>query len=138
MQRHIKSQSDGDYQQVVAPGTMKFLDFARLRLPGGGRHSGSTGTREAVLDVFSGSARVSVDSLNGQQEFPHVGDRAAVFGGPPVMVYIPPQCRYEISATSPVFDSGIFSAPSKAGTPQVATLPALLQGTAVIAREVGR
>src|SRR2546429_4099291 len=132
MQRHIKSRPDGDYQEVVPPGTMKFLDFARLRLSDGRKYSGSTGTREAVLDVFSGSAGISIKGSNGKQEFTRVGSRADVFAGPPVMVYIPPHSSYEVSANSPALDAGIFSAPSNAAAP-----PVLLEGAQVTAREVG-
>ena len=132
MQRHIKSRPDGDYQEVVPPGTMKFLDFARLRLSDGRKYSGSTGTREAVLDVFSGSAGISIKGSNGKQEFTRVGGRADVFAGPPVMVYIPPHSSYEVSANSPALDAGIFSAPSNAAAP-----PVLLEGAQVTAREVG-
>jgi 5-deoxy-glucuronate isomerase len=62
-----------------------------------------------------------------------VGTRADVFSGPPVMVYVPPQCRYEVKALSGALDLGIFSAPSNAVAP-----PALLEGPKVVAREIGR
>lgn len=134
MDRLIKSKSDGQYQQVVRPGTMRFLDFARLRLAAGGRHTGTTGTREFVLDFFSGTATVTVTNSDGdKQVFPHAGGRADVFSGPPVMLYVPPQSTYEIVAAPPAMDVGIFSAPSKAKAP-----PTLVEGAAVVAREVGR
>jgi 5-deoxy-glucuronate isomerase len=132
MQRHIKFRADGNYQQIVAPGTMRFLDFARLELPSGQKYSGHTGPREAVVDVFSGAASIKIEAPNGAQEYGEVGGRADVFSGPPAMVYIPPQSKYEIAASSSAFDAGIFSAPSKA-----ASVPALLEGPGVIAREVG-
>jgi 5-deoxy-glucuronate isomerase len=132
MQRHIKSRADGKYQQIVAPGTMRYLDFARLQLSTGSSYAGSTGTREAVLDIFSGTAAITIESPQGQREFA-AGRRPDVFSGPPVMVYVPPQSRYEISATSASFDAGIFSAPSTA-----AAAPAVLEGPAVTAREVGQ
>ena len=56
MERHIKARADGKHQQIVAPGVMKFLDFARVQLKNGETHSGKTGDREYVLDIFSGTA----------------------------------------------------------------------------------
>src|SRR5207248_2432777 len=82
MERHIKSRPDGNYQEIVRPGTLRFLDFAR----------------------------------------------------PPVMLYIPAQSTYEIVAQSDGLDVGIFSAPSNA----TMASPALLEGAAVVARQIGR
>src|SRR5439155_14038766 len=161
MERHIKSRPDGNYQEIVRPGTLRFLDFARLRLNKGEKHAGATAARECVLDIFSGTASVSVerseparseakgspDSARGSarqttrtdaaakgQHFPRVGGRADVFSGPPVMLYIPAQSTYEIVAQSDGFDVGIFSAPSNA----TKASPALLEGAAVVARQIGR
>ncbi|HLY59295.1 MAG TPA: 5-deoxy-glucuronate isomerase [Terriglobia bacterium] len=134
MERLIKSKHNGNYQEIVRPGTMRFLDFGRLQLPKGERFSGATGTREAVLDVFSGSATISISSSDGsKQSFKNVGGRSDVFSAPPVMVYIPPQTSYEIVAESGALDAGLFSAPS-----QCAAQPALLQGSSVVANNVGR
>jgi 5-deoxy-glucuronate isomerase len=133
MQRHIKAHSNGKVRQVVPPGTMRFLDFARLTLAGNDKHSGRTGGRECVLDVFAGAARVAVESGGSRQVFEHVGGRADVFSGPPAMVYIPPNSSYEITAPADGFDAGLFSAPSKARVE-----PKLLEGAAVTAKDVGR
>ncbi len=134
MDRLIKAHKDEQYQQIVRPGTMRFLDFARLRLASGGRYSGVTGPREYVLDFFSGTASVTVKDVEGEEQaFPRVGGRADVFSGPPVMLYIPPQSSYEVVATGRAIDVGIFSAPSQATAP-----PTLIEGPAVAAREVGR
>src|SRR6266699_3744314 len=115
MERHIKSRPDGTYQQIVRPGTLRFLDFARLRLNEGGKHAGNTAARECVLDIFSGTASVSVerseparseakrnadpaqgsaarqtttrrDAAAKGQQFARVGSRTDVFSGPPVML----------------------------------------------------
>src|SRR5207302_1340698 len=156
MERHIKSRPDGNYQEIVRPGTLRFLDFARLRLNKGEKHAGATAARECVLDIFSGTASVSVerseparseakgspDSARGSarqttrtdaaakgQHFPRVGGRADVFSGPPVMLYIPAQSTYEIVAQSDGLDVGIFSAPSNA----TMASPALLEGAADVA-----
>ena len=146
MERHIKARPDGNYQEIVRPGTLRFLDFARLRLNKGEKHSRVTGPRECVLDIFSGVASVSVESSSSagspdpahglvarpsvpkKQHFPRVGGRADVFSGPPVMLYIPPQCAYEIVALSAGLDAGIFSAPSNATNAS----PALLEGPALV------
>ena len=68
MERHIKAKPDGMYQAIVAPGIMKFLDFARLQLKNGESHSGKTGDREYVLDLFSGTASISIDSGKGEKQ----------------------------------------------------------------------
>ncbi len=134
MDRLIKARRDGKVQEIVRPGALRFLDFTRLRFEKGERHSGATGWRECVLDVFSGTASVGIENRSGRkQSFGNVGSRADVFSGPPVMLYVPPQSRYEIVATTADFDAGIFSAPAKADAP-----PALLEGPAVTARAVGR
>src|SRR2546428_13792513 len=59
MDRLIKAGPNGKLQQIVRPGQMRFLDFARLRLGRGERHSGSTGAREIVLDIFSAEGSMS-------------------------------------------------------------------------------
>ncbi len=134
MDRLIKSKPDGKYLQIVRPGTMRFLDFARLRLARGERHSGITGSREYLLGIFSGVGSITVESFAGQKQlYDKVGGRADVFSGPPVMLYVPPQSAYEITAASNAIDVGVFSAPSKISAP-----PALLDGSAVVARQVGR
>lgn len=134
MDRLIKSKPDGKVQEIVRPGTMRFLDFIRVRLEQGAKHSGETGVHEGVVDFFSGTATVTVTTADGRRDlFVKVGGRDDVFSGPPVMLYIPPQSRYEISAASEGLDAGIFSAPSKA-TAQAA----LLADSAVVERQVGR
>jgi 5-deoxy-glucuronate isomerase len=131
--RHIKASRNGRYQEIVPPGTMRFLDFARLMLSPGQKHSLSTGAREAVLDLFGGTASVSVRTPDGKNHsFPEVGARSDVFSGPPQMVYIPPQSSYEVTAVSAV-DVGAFTAPS-----QASIAPALLRGASVTAKTVGR
>ena len=87
MQRHIKAQSPERYQVIVAPGTMRFLDFGRLYLRPGERYFGGTGAREYVLDLFSGTASITVEDAAGKtQEFNSVGTRSDVFSGAPVML----------------------------------------------------
>jgi 5-deoxy-glucuronate isomerase len=134
MERLIKARAKEGFQQIVPPGVLRFLDFARLLLVKGQKHSAKTQGREYVLDVFSGTATITVGMANGHRQlFSNVGARADAFSGPPVMVYLPPQSSYEITAKSEIFDAGIFSAPSSATAP-----PALLEGAAVVAKQVGR
>src|SRR6266516_3482729 len=68
MERHIKARPDGNYQEIVRPGTMHFLDFARLQLRKGEKHSRSTERRECVLDIFSGTASVSIEGNAGAKK----------------------------------------------------------------------
>jgi 5-deoxy-glucuronate isomerase len=134
MERLIKARAGRGLQPIVRPGVLRFLDFARLNLVKGHMHSAKAQGREYVLDIFSGTATVTVEIGNGQKQiFSNVGARADVFSGPPVMVYLPPQSSYEITAESEIFDAGIFSAPATATAP-----PALLEGAAVVAKQVGR
>ncbi len=133
MDRLIKSKRDGKVQVIVRPGTMRFLDFVRVQLGGGERHPVGTIAREYVLDVFSGIASITVQNWSGRKYlFDKVGGRADVFSGPPAMLYIPPQSSFEITAVSQALDAGLFSAPSMAEIP-----PALIEGPAVVARQVG-
>jgi len=134
MERLIKAQAKEGLQQIVPTGVLRFLDFARLRLRKGQRLSAKLEGREAVVDIFSGTASITVATASGQRQvFSDVGARADVFSGPPVMVYVPPHSGYEITAASEGFDAGIFSAPSTATAP-----PALLAGPAVTAKNAGR
>ena len=134
MDRLIKARKDGKFQQIVPPGTLRFLDFARLQLRQGESYRIPTAAREYVLDFFSGVASVGVETPDGtKQSFSKAGGRADVFSGPPVMIYVPPQSAFEVVASSEVVDVGIFSAPSKA-----ATAPALLEGSAVVSKQIGR
>ena len=136
MQRHVKASRSGEkLQQIVAPGTLRFLDFARLTLAPEEQYSAATVDREHVLDLFSGEALVEVTTAQGERQyFPRAGGRADVFSGPPVVVYVPPGSAYTITATSGRLDAGIFSAPSTV----TSTPAALLEGPAVVAKEVGR
>jgi 5-deoxy-glucuronate isomerase len=135
VERHIKAQPNGRFQHVVPPGTLRFLDFALVNLQPEERHAGETGEREYVADFFSGSASATIERANGdKQTVGAVGGRADVFSGPPAMLYIPPQCRFEIIAHSEPVRAGLFSAPSEATGAPVA----LLEGATVVAREIGR
>lgn len=132
MNRHIKNSHKEGWQQIVSPGAMRFLDFARLRLGLGEKRSLDTGGREAVLDVFGGTVSVAIENGSGKKNFANSGTRPDVFSGPPVMIYLPPHSRCEIVASEPA-DCGIFSAESDVSAP-----PVLMQGQDVKANDVGR
>ena len=133
MERLIKARKNGKFQQIVAPGAMRFLDFATLQLGPGERHSIQTGAREYVLDVFSGAVTLVINTVGHSKEiYSKVGKRADVFSGPPVMSYIPPNSQLEIKAESAV-DLGIFSSPSQSQFPA-----ALMDGPTVTSKQVGR
>jgi len=134
MERLIKNRRDGHYREIVPQGTMRFLDFGRVQLAQGERHSHSTGNRESVLDIFSGTASLTLQDASGKEyTFGMVGGREDVFSSPPVMLYVPPQMTCAIFSESGSLDIGIFSAPSRS-----ATEPALLAGPAVVKKEVGK
>lgn len=133
MQRLIKASKNGKFQQIVAPGTLRFLDFAILTLEPGDRHTLQTGAREYVLDIFSGAITVAIDTAGqDRQSFAKIGKRADVFSGAPVMTFVPPHSQVEIKADSAAH-VGIFSAPSESKIPA-----ALLDGDLVTTKQVGR
>ncbi len=132
MDRLIKARKNGNFQQIVAPGTMRFLDFATLQLEKGDHHSLSTGAREYVLDLFSGVVTLTVRTVGRSKEiYSQIGKRADVFSGPPLMSYLPPNSQVEIKAESQA-EMGLFSAPSNSQAPA-----ALLEGSTVVAKQVG-
>jgi 5-deoxy-glucuronate isomerase len=133
MERLIKSRKNGKFQQIVPPGTMRFLDFATLQMDHGDRHSFNTGSREYVLDIFSGAVTLVISTVGHSKAiFNKIGKRADVFSGPPVMSYIPPNSQVEIKADSAT-ELGIFSAPSNSHIPA-----AVMEGATVTSKQVGR
>ena len=134
MNRHIKFRRGTGYQLIVPPGTMRFLDFARLELSRGEKYSGETGSRELVLDIFSGRAKVAIQPGEGESAtYDSVGAREDVFSGPPAMVYVPIHSKFSVEATSPGFEAGLFTAPANSVSP-----PRLLAGADIVSKEVGR
>lgn len=133
MERFIKARKDGKFQQIVAPGTLRFLDFATLDLDKGERYSLATAAREYVLDIFSGSVTLIITTVGRSKEiYPSIGKRPDVFSGAPAMSYIPPNSQLEIKAEGAA-SLGIFSAPSTSQAPA-----ALLEGSTVVHNHVGR
>jgi 5-deoxy-glucuronate isomerase len=134
MNRHIKFRHDSGFQPIVSPGTMRFLDFARLELSKGEKHTGETGSRELVVDIFAGWAKVKIESHGGDYAtYESAGAREDVFSGPPAMVYVPINSKFSIEAISEKFDAGLFTAPAKTVSP-----PRLLAGADVVTKQVGR
>lgn len=134
MERHIQWQPAGKYTEIIKPGAMRFLEFGRLELRGSDHYSTETGSRECVIDVFAGAAKVNVQGPGGpQQEYDRIGGRASVFDGPPSMLYVPPQSSFTITAVSGQLDAGIFFAPSDAKISS-----ALADGASVMTNAAGR
>ncbi len=133
MERLIKAATDGKIQVVVPPGTMQFLDFARVQLKKGESHSFSTGPREYVIDLFSGTASAEIDSPQGKKSFPKAGIREDVFSGAPTMIYIPPQSSCTLTAVSEKLDMGMFSAASSSKAE-----PQLIEPSTVTKNVAGR
>jgi 5-deoxy-glucuronate isomerase len=135
LQRYIKAQPAGNGAKqwdVVPAGVLRFLEFTLLALPEGEAYSGSTGDRECVLDVFSGMASVEVEVRGRREAFPKVGGRSDVFSGPPCVVYIPPQCSFQVRAAQ-TFRAGLFFSPAtRPGQ------PALIEGASVVSKQVGQ
>jgi 5-deoxy-D-glucuronate isomerase len=113
MERLIKAHKNGKFQQIVAPGTMRFLDFATLQMDHGDRHSFNTGSREYVLDIFSGAITLVIGTVGHSKAiYTKIGKRADVFSGPPVILMVSPMssswkiatrcsCRRDITPSSP-------------------------------------
>jgi len=133
LDRLIKARKNGKFRQIVEPGTLRFLEFATLQLEQGERHSLETGFREHLLDVFSGTITLTINTEGHSKEiYSKIGIRTDVFSGPPVMSYIPPSSQVEIKADSAA-DLGIFSAPSS-----TFNAAALMEGATVSSKQVGR
>jgi len=134
VQRHIKAQPAGSGRKpwdVVPAGVLRFLEFTLLDLAQDETYSGSTGDRECVLDVFSGTAAIEVGGGGASKTFPRVGGRTDVFSGPPCVLYIPPKSDFQIRAGA-AFQAALFFSPAtRPGK------PCLIEGSSVVTRQVG-
>lgn len=135
MERLIKSKPlASNFEQIVSPGVMRFLDFARLELPKGESYKGRTADRELIIDFFAGDATVSVETSSGKTfDFLAQADRQDVFGGPPAMLYVPPKTEYQLTATNSKLETGLFSAPAS-----IDTDPVLVPTKETTAKKVGQ
>lgn len=107
MPQYFHTLSPGPGLSRAAEDTCRLLSFAKLSLNAGETYAGDTGTREQLLVVLSGTARVEV---NGQV-FGAVGGRASVFAGLPHSVYLPRDATYRVTARS-TLEAALPSAPS--------------------------
>jgi 5-deoxy-glucuronate isomerase len=91
----------------------RYVSFNALRVPKGGRFILETEGSEACIVVIAGRCAVGV----GDVGWPHVGERASPFDGPPHAVYAPPGVTVEIAAHSGDVEIAIGSAPAGRGEP---------------------
>ncbi|HEY8823286.1 MAG TPA: 5-deoxy-glucuronate isomerase [Candidatus Limnocylindria bacterium] len=91
----------------------RYVSFNALRIPNGGRFLLETEGSEACIVVISGRCAVRV----GDVGWPHVGERATPFDGPPHAVYAPPGVTVEVAAHSGDVEIAIGSAPAERGEP---------------------
>ena len=85
----------------------KLLDFGFLKLATGETYSSNSGEREVLAVLLGGKASFEI----GGKLFEKVGGRPNVFNGKPHSVYIPPGCKFTITADSAV-EIALPSAPS--------------------------
>lgn len=91
----------------------RHVSFNALRIPGGGRFELETEGSEACVVVIGGRCAVRV----GEVGWPHVGERATPFDGPPHAIYAPPGVTVEVAAPSGDVEIAIGSAPAAHGEP---------------------
>ncbi len=89
----------------------RYVSFNALRIPNGGRFLLETEGSEACIVVIAGRCAVRV----GEVGWPHVGERATPFDGPPHAVYVPPGMTAEVAAHSGDVEIAIGSAPAERG-----------------------
>ena len=91
----------------------RYVSFNALRIPNGGRFLLDTEGSEACIVVMGGRCAVRI----GDVGWPHVGERATPFDGPPHAIYAPPGVTVEIAAHSGDVEIAIGSAPAEQGEP---------------------
>jgi len=91
----------------------RYVSFNALRIPSGGRFLLETEGSEACIVVIAGRCAIGV----GEVGWPHVGERATPFDGPPHAVYVPPGVTVEVAAHSGDVEIAIGSAPAQRGEP---------------------
>jgi len=89
----------------------RYVSFNALRIPNGGRFELETEGSEACIVVIAGRCAVRI----GDVGWPHVGERASPFDGPPHAVYAPPGVTVEVAAHSGDVEIAIGSAPAERG-----------------------
>jgi len=91
----------------------RYVSFNALRIPKGRQFLLETEGSEACIVVIAGRCAVRV----GDVGWPHVGERATPFDGPPHAVYAPPGVTVEVAAHSGDVEIAIGSAPAEHGEP---------------------
>jgi 5-deoxy-glucuronate isomerase len=91
----------------------RYVSFNALRIPSGGRFLLDTEGSEACIVVIAGRCAVRI----GEIGWPHVGERATPFEGPPHAIYAPPGVTVEVAAHSGDVEIAIGSAPAERGEP---------------------
>jgi 5-deoxy-glucuronate isomerase len=97
----------------VSPGSAgwRYVSFNALRIPKGGRFELETEGSEACIVVIAGRCAVRI----GEFGWPHVGERASPFDGPPHAVYAPPGVTVEVAAHLGDVEIAIGSATAQRG-----------------------
>jgi 5-deoxy-glucuronate isomerase len=91
----------------------RYVSFNAVRIPNGGRFMLDTEGSEACIVVIAGRCAVRI----GEIGWPHVGERATPFDGPPHAIYAPPGVTVEVAAHSGDVEIAIGSAPAERGEP---------------------
>lgn len=105
-------------------GSSVFLGLLSLTFNGPGSQTLQTNGREHVVNVLAGRCSIHID-IPGEKPvvFESVGSREDIFGGKPEMVYIPVDCRYEVSCLQAPFEAAIYTAPTDEVQPAAHVTP---------------
>lgn len=123
------------FETLASPeeGNSTFLTLHRLRFSQPGQSwSLTTDNVEHVVDIFSGTCRISGNSRAEQFDFNPVGSRKNIFSGPPDLVYVPRQTSYEISCRHAPCELIIYSASTDEDSS-----PAIVSGNKVTCIDAG-
>src|SRR6266568_4636526 len=82
----------GGVSVTPASAGWRYVSFNALRIPNGGRFELETEGSEACIVVIAGRCAVRI----GEVGWPHVGERASPFDGPPHAIYAPPGVTVEV------------------------------------------
>jgi 5-deoxy-glucuronate isomerase len=106
----------GTFQWIVSRGQsgLRYISFGRMVFGAAGKKmTQQTGSDEMVIDILGGKVTVSGKSPTGEFSFAKIGERENPFAGLPVMVYVPRNSTFEITAETENADIVIAAAPSK-------------------------
>lgn len=114
------------YTPICGPDNspLKYISFGTLQLDRGSvPYAAETGENEVVLDIFSGTADVSVEFQGETIRYKGLGGRESIFDGRPTLVCLPPNCAYAVKATSDKLDIAVSAGPAPVGTKPVVIGP---------------